>query len=213
VGPAYPPGWVVDANNPADPIDAEACLVPAEQLHEVPWAGVGFEDSLKRDIDLSANLPGTVQKYVSQIIDVSAGFKNNKKVTYSWTNPVQRLPTWNEFSKAISSDSCRDAINGKDVLFIRGVVTVQEAFEQGSALGANAQVKFFKEDGLKLAYNNEGGFKLTDAGPVPYYNIVSQLPAGTALRGGEGQEMDFLVAPQPNQLSQFAADPALAGSR
>jgi hypothetical protein len=58
---------------------------------------------------------------------------------------------------------------------VRGLIVGKEAVSSTKALSAGANVDVMSDEGLKLTYDNSGGFRLEDTEPQPKYYYVYNL--------------------------------------
>jgi hypothetical protein len=196
-GPVYQIGAVLE---PSDTVNllSRSCLVPTDTLPSVDaWTNFPKWTS-EKNVDLDVGLPAAI---FSAIASAGVSFKNDHTGSFEFVDLSQQLLAQDELVKLLEKEDCAKATNGRDVLVIRGLVTGREILASGNTLSAGAHVKIIKSKAgdIKVAYDDNNSFELSDASPIAKFAIVSVLDGAAR----NGTTLDSLKRPDDATVERF----------
>ena len=174
-GPQYAPGTVLDPANPVDLLTRK-CLLTDDILATENWADF---PTLSRSTSFKADLSVTdlVQRYVSEIANLGLNIDKTKSMNFSMTELSQQLAPRDEFLEALAQEECYDAIFGRDVIVVRGVVLGKESLKTASQLGSGLKIDALGDSAFNVIYGNEKNYVLENKAPEPKFHIITAIPA------------------------------------
>lgn len=176
-GPVYGIGVALDPQNPLDVVTRE-CAVPDSSLPAAePWSAFPSWTSGER-LDLAVGLPN---RFSSALASAGVSLAADHSGTFGLSNLSQRLLSRDELVSLLSKTGCAKALDGRDVVVVRGLISGREQLGSTRQLSGDLKVKVLKSTGddLKLTFDAHSAFELADETAVPKFAVVSTLLATT----------------------------------
>ncbi len=199
-GPQYPVGSALDPANPADVVTA-ACLVPEPSL--VAWAPLPATRQILRT-SFGASLPALLNSASTLLGSLGVNVGSTSSADWQMEDVAQRLSPQSVFLDAISTGSCAEQTNDRDILFVRGILYAKETFTSTTGFNAAASTSEIG-GGLRVSVDQNGGFKVEDAQAIPRFHIVTLKPAAAATDRSPVASAPDLVAPSNEVLERLSA--------
>ena len=130
--------------------------------------------SAKRTFNTKAGLPSLLSEAVKQVVDLGASVDLTKEAQFSYSDLSALNPRRDKLEAALNKLDCLGVIAGKDIILIRGLVIGKETIFSTSSFGADANVKFLKDNAIQVKYNSSGGYEVKDSRSRGRFWIVGE---------------------------------------
>lgn len=192
-GPIYQPGYVLDLDNPINPL-TDKCTMEPGVLKSTPWTSLP-EVVLEENITVDIGTSNIIKQFTKDIAEIGGKIKKTESGTYKLTDIHQVLATWDDFIESLAQAECQKAIDGRDVIVVRGQIFAKEIMSTSRELGAGLKPKIIGAGLFLLNYNNEGDFSIEDKEAIPRFHIVSTYFGST-----RGSIDEMLKPPTDDQI-------------
>lgn len=171
-GPVYEPGTPLEPGS-TEPL-TDKCLVPKDAVNDDPMTSFP-KISADYNFSLDASIPASIAEAKSKMVSGGADLSASSESKLEYTELTQRAVRRDVFDESLMQLDCLAVIAGREVTVVRGLIVGKEAVSSTKALSAGAKVDVMSREGLKLTYDNSGGFRLEDTEPQPKYYYVYNL--------------------------------------
>jgi hypothetical protein len=163
-------------------------------LKSTPWTSLP-EVVLEENITVDIGTSNIIKQFTKEIAEIGGKIKKTESGTYKLTDIHQVLATWDDFIESLSQSECQKAIDGRDVIVVRGQIFAKEIMSTSRELGAGLKTKIIGPGLFLLNYNNEGDFSIEDKEAIPRFHIVSTYFGST-----RGSIDEMLKPPTDDQI-------------
>lgn len=195
-GPEYQPGYVVDPDNPVDLL-TDKCLLNPEILVISKWAPLP-EANFQNQITIDISTSGKITQYAGEIAAIGGKIKKKENGIFKIIDLHQILAPSIEFKEALAGAECQGAIEGKDVVVVRGQILGKEYMSTHRDIGTEVETKLIGARSLVLNVNHQGDFSIEDKEPIPRFHIVTSMSGST-----RGSISERLVRPTDEQIKKL----------
>ena len=168
----YKPGTPLRRGS-AEPL-TDACLVSPSDLpvktevSEPPDFGYGSS------FQIGVSMPELLRVALSGVADLKSTIVANSSATLRFSDLWQHNVRTDTLKTAVLNDRCINAIEGTDILMIRGLIYASEQISNRHTFGADAKVLLIRDEALSIHYDSSGGYEIKETKPKPKFWIVSE---------------------------------------
>lgn len=152
----------------------DSCVIKAEYLpSKVPVSPPPASES-KRTFNLNAGIPNLLAKAIKGVADLKGAANLGNEAVFMFYELAAINVRDDRLRESVMNSACLNAIAGKDIIMIRGIISGKEAISSKRSFGGDAQVKLLKDEAVIVKYDSSGGYEVKDSEVSGKFWFVSE---------------------------------------